>query len=70
MAILKPKTANKTRTLSVRLLSSIVDEIDAVKALADERGLLFDVSEIVEKAVSSAIKTAHAELDASQVAGA
>jgi len=70
MAILKQKTANKTRILSVRLPSSIVEEIEAVKKQADERGLLFDVSEIVEKAVSSAIKTARAELEASAAVSA
>ncbi|MCL4470126.1 MAG: hypothetical protein M1547_03090 [Gammaproteobacteria bacterium] len=70
MAILKPKSANKTRTLSVRLPTPIVEEVEQVKRLADERGLLFDVSEIVEKAVSSAIKTARAELEASPAAGA
>lgn len=70
MAILKPKSVTKTRTLSVRMPSLIVEEIEVLKALADERGLLFDVSEIVEKAVSSAIKTARAELEASPATGA
>lgn len=65
MAILKHKTVNKTRTLSVRLPASMVDEIEAVKKQADQRGMIFDVSEIVEKALSSAIKTARAELEAS-----
>lgn len=62
MAILKPKSVNKTRTFSVRLPASIVDEIETVKTLADERGLIFDVSEIVGKTLADAIRNAKKEL--------
>ena len=62
MAILKQKSADKTRTLSVRIPADLVSEIDAVKAAADSAGLVFDVADVVNKALAVAVKAARSEL--------
>lgn len=65
MAILKPKSSDKTRTFSVRIPVDLVAEIDAIKVEADAAGLVFDVADIVHKALSVAVKSARAELSTS-----
>lgn len=62
MPVLKLKNADKTRTFSVRLPADLISEIDAVKADADAAGFVFDVSDIVNKSVSAAVRAARAEL--------
>ena len=62
-AVLKPKTQDKTRTLSIRLPADLLTEIDAIRAEADQRGLLFDVTEIAAKSLSAALKQARQELN-------
>lgn len=65
MAILKPKSADKTRTFSVRIPADLVAEIDAIKTEADAAGLVFDAADVVNKALSVAVKSARAELSTS-----
>ena len=62
MAILKPKSADKTRTFSVRIPADLVAEIDAIKTEADNAGLVFDTADIVHKALAIAVKSARSEL--------
>lgn len=62
MAVLKQKTASKTTTFRVGIPAALAEEIDAVKKEAAEKGLVFDVAEIVTKALSSACKSARDEL--------
>lgn len=62
MAILKPKDQTKTRTISFRLPGDLLSEIDAIKAQAGAIGLAFDVSDVVHKALTSAVRQARQEL--------
>ena len=64
MAILKPKSSDKTRTFSVRIPVDLVAEIDAIKTEADAAGLVFDAADVVHKALAVAVKSARAELSA------
>lgn len=64
MAILKPKATEKSRILSVRIPADLIGEIDAIKAGADSAGLMFDVADVVHKALAAAVKSARAELSA------
>ncbi len=61
MALLKP-TKISTKTVSFRLPSKIVDELDAVKLKAKEAGFALDLSDQVEKLIIAAVKQASAEL--------
>jgi hypothetical protein len=61
-SVLKPKGQSSTKTVSFRIGVDLADEIDAVKADADARGLVFDTAAIVEKALASAVKVAREEL--------
>ena len=60
--VLKPKVQSASRTVSFRIGGELAREIDAVKALADERGLLFDTVDVVERALAAAVKAAREEL--------
>lgn len=62
MAILKPKDHTKTRTISFRLPADLLSEVDAIKAQAGAVGLAFDVSDVVHKALTSAVRQARQEL--------
>ena len=62
MAILKPKSADKTRTFSVRVPVDLIAEIDAIKAEADNAGFVFDAADVVNKALSAAVRSARVEL--------
>lgn len=62
MAILKPKDQTKTRTISFRLPSDLLSEIDTIKVQAGAVGLAFDVSDVVHKALTSAVRQARQEL--------
>ncbi len=62
MALLKPKSSNKSKTLSVRVPSELANDIDDIKQLADELGLTFDVAEVVERALAQAVRAARVEI--------
>lgn len=64
MSILKPKNHDKTRTLSVRLPADLLAQVEALRADADAAGHVFDVAEVVGRALGAAVKSARAELDA------
>ena len=64
MSILKPKSHDKTRTLSVRLPAPLVAEIEALRADADAAGQVFDMTEIVGRALAGAVRQARSELSA------
>ncbi|OIR19959.1 hypothetical protein GALL_08450 [mine drainage metagenome] len=64
MALLKPKSSNKSKTLSVRVPTELANEIDDIKQMADQRGLTFDVAEVVERALAQAVRSARAEIAA------
>jgi hypothetical protein len=63
MALLKPKTI-PTTTVTFRLPTHVVDELDAVKKAADERGLALDITFQVERAIVTLTKAARSELNA------
>lgn len=62
MALLKPKAANKTKTISIRVPMEVATELDNVKCEADQHGLALNVAEIVERALMQAIRSARVEL--------
>lgn len=62
MALLKAKTKENTRTLSVRLPADLVGEIDRLKAEAADAGLVFDVPDVVARALTGAIRQGRIEL--------
>ena len=62
MPILKPKNADKTRILSLRLPADLVTEIDTLRTDASYAGFVFDAADIAGKALASAAKAARAEL--------
>ncbi|RLJ64765.1 hypothetical protein [Sulfurisoma sediminicola] len=64
MAFLKPKAANKTKTISVRVPIDLAEELDDIKRHADEHGLAFDVADVVERALTQAARSARSELAA------
>jgi hypothetical protein len=68
MALLKQKASGKSRTISVRVPNDLAAELDDIKRIADERGLVLDVADVVERALASAVKSARAELTASTIA--
>lgn len=63
MRILKQKNESKTKLLTVRLPISLVEDLDSMKADAAAAGYIFDSSEVIERALASAIKAARAELN-------
>lgn len=63
MTILKPKTI-ETKTLSFRLPASVIAEFEAVRAQADELGLVFELTEHVERAIASTVRLVRTELAA------
>lgn len=62
MALLKPKAAHKTKTLSVRVPIGLADELEDIKRHADSLGLTFDVAEVIERALTQALRAARGEL--------
>jgi hypothetical protein len=64
MAILKPRTQVKTRTLSVRVDADLLTQIDAIRADAEAAGFEFDTAEVCARALAAAIKSARTELAA------
>ena len=62
MALLKPKTNSKSKTISIRVPLELAADLDEIKRTADARGLLFDIADIVERALTQAARTARAEL--------
>lgn len=62
MTILKPIAKSTTRTLSVRLPATVLDELDAVRAKAEAAGFTLNVPEIIQRALQAATRTAEAEL--------
>ena len=63
MSILKPKNL-QTKTLSFRLPVTVVAEIEDVKNKAEAIGLSFDLTEHVERAITSIVRTVRNELAA------
>lgn len=66
MAILKRKDETKTKTLSVRIDGALHAEVERLRKDAEAVNLVFDVAEVVEKALASAVRVARSELDSSQ----
>jgi|GEM_PF-2265412 len=64
MSVLKPKAADKTRTLSVRLSADLLAQVEALRADAEAAGLVFDVADLVSKSLASAVKAGRLELSA------
>ena len=64
MALLKSKSANKTKTISVRVPIVLAEELDVIKRHADKHGLAFDVADVVERALTQATRAARSELAA------
>ena len=62
MALLKPKSASKTKTISVRVPLDLVTELDELKRDADALGLSLDIGDVVERALAQAIRAARGEL--------
>lgn len=62
MAVLKPKHSQKMARYRVSLPAVLVEEMADVQAKAEEKGLIFDVAEIVQKALYAAVKNAKDEL--------
>lgn len=62
MALLKPKAATKTKTISVRVPLEVAAELDDIKRQADQRGLSLDVADVVERALTQAVRAARTEL--------
>ena len=68
MAILKPRTQVKTRTLSMRVDADLLTQIDAIRAEAEAAGFEFDTAEVCARALAAAVKSARAELAAAPLA--
>lgn len=64
MALLKPKAATKTKTISVRVPVEVAVELEDIKRQADQHGLSLDVADIVERALTQAVRAARTELAA------
>ncbi len=63
MGILKSKEKVKTKTLSVRIEATLHADLEKLKSDAEAKNMLFDVSEVVEKALAVAIRAARTELE-------
>ena len=63
MAILKSKNAVKRKSLSVKIDGFLHEEVSKIVTEASDKGLIFDVAEIVEKALVQAVKQAREELE-------
>lgn len=61
MPILK-SLKNNTKTVSFRLPSELVNDLDAVKSDAKARGFQLDLTEQIEKLIATSIRQARAEL--------
>ena len=64
MAILKVKTAAARQRLRIPVDVDLHAQIESVCADADRAGFVFDVTDICARALSAAVKSARAELDA------
>jgi hypothetical protein len=62
MSILKPKVVNTTKTISFRVSEELYNDLEEVKKLADEKGLVFDLPSILEKTLVASVKSARTEL--------
>lgn len=62
MALLKPKASTKTKTISIRVPLEVAAELDDIKRQADQHGLLLDVADVVERALTQAVRAARTEL--------
>lgn len=62
MAILKPKSQDKSVPFSVRIPADLHQQIDAIRSDAEARGLVFDAADVCVKALAAAVKQARAEL--------
>jgi hypothetical protein len=69
MALLKPQSV-KNKTVSFRLPSQVVADLEAVKEEAAQRGFSIDITEQIERAIVALIKQARAELSAAPKGGA
>jgi len=67
MPILK-SLKNDTKTVSFRLPSELVNDLDAVKSDAKARGLQLDLTDQIEKLIATSIRQARAELGESSAA--
>ncbi len=63
MGILKRKDAAKRKSFSAKIDGALHEELSTLQVEAEAAGLVFDVAEVVEKALSAAAKSARAELD-------
>lgn len=70
MAILKQKAESKTKQINIRIDSTIVDEVEAIKRDAEAAGFVFDVAEIVTRSLQSSARQARAELSQAKNADA
>lgn len=66
MPVLRAKRELKRRIISVRINTSLAEDIDLVKSAAEQKGLVFDVAAIVERALSQAVNDARRELEPSK----
>lgn len=64
MALLKPKASTKTKTISVRVPLEVAAELDDIKRQAEQHGLSLDVADVVERALTQAVRAARTELAA------
>lgn len=64
MPILKTAASHKSKALSVRIPLELAAELDDIREMAKARGLVFDTSEQVARALRVALKQAKDELAA------
>lgn len=64
MALLKPKASTKTKTISVRVPLEVAAELDDIKRQAEQHGMSLDIAEVVERALTQAVRAARTELAA------
>jgi hypothetical protein len=62
MPILKTAASHKSKALSVRIPVELAAELDDIREMAQARGLVFDTSEQVTRALRVALKQAKDEL--------
>lgn len=63
MAILKKKIQTITKTLTIRLPSELINDIDKIRTDAAAMELDFDVTAIVIDSLTKAVKSARTELE-------
>lgn len=62
VSLLKSKSANKTKTISIRVPLTLANELDTLKRDADRHGLVFNVADVVERALRQVLRSARNEL--------